>query len=387
MNKYIPPFPREEYQMRLEKLRAKMKDNDIDACLLSTPESLYWLTGLNHWGYFTLHILIVPAEGEMHMITREMERVTMETQLDVSVEFHGHRDSETAVMLAVDVINQIGLSDQTIGLDLKSVNRSYKRTKELMDSLPEVNWQDSGNFVDQLRYVKSPLEIEAMRQAAAISDQMAQTAIKLAKPGVNEKTIAAEVYKEMVLAGGESPSFGPFLRPKARLGEEHGTWGGEDLVADDRLFVELAGCYKRYHAPMGRFVFLDPPEDSATVQKVCIDAFNAVTDTMRPGNTADDVYQAWQKVVNEAGLSEYKRHHCGYMTGMTFPPTWMQDATDEVIGLREGSTLVLEAGMTFHVLSWLMGSRIGDYFVSDTVLVTENGGEALTKTTQNTLTA
>ncbi|MDN5835098.1 MAG: aminopeptidase P family protein, partial [bacterium] len=60
---------------------------------------------------------------------------------------------------------------------------------------------------------------------------------------------------------------------------------------------------------------------------------------------------------------------------------------DEVIGLREGSTLVLEAGMTFHVLSWLVGSRIGDYFVSDTVLVTENGGEPLTKTTQNTLTA
>ena len=373
--------------MRLGRLQDKMKDNNIDACLLSTPESLYWLTGLNHWGYFTLHILIVTSDGDMHMITREMERVTMETQLDESVKFHGHRDSETAVKLAIEVLNEIGLSDGTIGIDLKTVNRSYKRTKELMDGLPHVNWHDSGDFVDQLRYVKSPLEIEAMRTAAMISDRMTETAVRVAAAGVNEKTIAAEVYKEMILAGGESPSFGPFLRPKDRLGEEHGTWGGENLASDDRLFVEQAGCYKRYHAPMGRFVYLDPPEGSEEVQKVCIDAFKAVTDTMKPGVTANDVYQAWQNVVNEAGLSDYKRHHCGYMTGMTFPPTWMEDATDEVIGLREGSDLVLEAGMTFHVLSWLVGSRIGDYFVSDTVLVTENGGEVLTTTSQNMLTA
>ncbi len=42
--------------------------------------------------------------------------------------------------------------------------------------------------------------------------------------------------------------------------------------------------------------------------------------------------------------------------------------------------------MTFHVLSWLVGSRIGDYFVSNTVVVTEDGGEGLTTTSQNYLT-
>ena len=42
--------------------------------------------------------------------------------------------------------------------------------------------------------------------------------------------------------------------------------------------------------------------------------------------------------------------------------------------------LTIEPGMSFHVLSWLMGTGAGDDFVSNTVLVTEAGTEVLTKT-------
>lgn len=387
MSIHLPTFPDEEYNANVAKLREKLQAEELDACIVSSPESICWLTGLNHWGYFALHILIVPREGDIYLVTRAMEKVTVETQLGTRVQFRGHKDSETAPDLAIEVLKEIGLGNVRVGLDMSTTYRSYNRTKQLIEGLPEVEWVDTQALVDALRYVKSPLEIAAMRQAAVISERMMEAAIRATAAGVNEKAITAEIYKEMILAGGEPPSFGPFIRPKSRLGEEHGTWGSAFLESDDRLFVELSGCYQRYHAPMGRFVYLDPPKDADEVQKVCLDAFGAVTQTMRPGATADDVYQSWQKVVNEAGLSDYKRHHSGYMVGMTFPPTWMEGATNRVLGLREGSDMVLEAGMTFHVLSWLVGSRIGDYFVSDTVLVTENGGEVLTTTSQNILTA
>lgn len=311
----------------------------------------------------------------------------METQLEPDVKFYGHKDSETAVDEAIKVLADLNLDKAKLGLDFDTIYRSYTRTKELMDALPEATWVNCEELVGHLRHIKSPLEIAAMREAATISERMMEAAVRSARPGVSEREIAGEVFKEMAIAGGEPPSFGPFIRPKSRLGEEHGTWGSEMLADDDRLFVELAGSYARYHAPMGRFVYLDPPKDYQRVQKICTEAFQAVLETMRPGAKADDVYQAWQKVVNEAGLSDYKRHHCGYMTGMTFPPTWMEDAHIKVVSLREGSDFVLQAGMTFHVLSWLVGSRAGDYFVSDTVLVTENGGEALTTTSHNILIA
>jgi Xaa-Pro dipeptidase len=52
--------------------------------------------------------------------------------------------------------------------------------------------------------------------------------------------------------------------------------------------------------------------------------------------------------------------------------------------LRHDSNLELRAGMVFHLMSWLMHTgREGNYFVSDSALVTEDGGEVLTTIPQH----
>lgn len=107
---------------------------------------------------------------------------------------------------------------------------------------------------------------------------------------------------------------------------------------------------------------------------------DAVVDTIRPGIPADEVYQAWQRTVDRAGLSHYRRHHCGYSVGIGFPPSWVGSGVP--VGLRAGSKLELQSGMVFHVLSWLLRTGQGDSFLSNTVVVTDHGAEVLTKTTQ-----
>ena len=98
---------------------------------------------------------------------------------------------------------------------------------------------------------------------------------------------------------------------------------------------------------------------------------------LRPGARAREVYAAWQAAVDGAGLAHYRRHHCGYAVGVGVPPSWTGGNT--VTGLRHDSDLVIETGMSFHILSWLMGTGRGDAFVSDTVLVGEGGPEILTR--------
>jgi Xaa-Pro dipeptidase len=188
----------------------------------------------------------------------------------------------------------------------------------------------------------------------------------------------------MYRAGGTYPGFGPFIRPSRRLGEEHTTWSRDPLRRGDAVFLELAGCVGRYHAPLGRLVFIgDPPPGTREIHRVCLDAFDAVLGTLRAGARARHVYAAWQAVVDGAGLAHYRRHHCGYVVGIGFPPSWTGGNT--VTGLRHDSDLELQVGMTFHVLSWLMGTGRGDYFVSNTVLLADHGAEVLT-TTPATLT-
>ena len=89
------PFTDEELSGRLAALRRQMAERDLDMVLVSTPENIFYLTGLDHWGYFATHLLIVPAEGQMTLVTRAMERVSVNRQVRNAL-FAGHEDSETA---------------------------------------------------------------------------------------------------------------------------------------------------------------------------------------------------------------------------------------------------------------------------------------------------
>jgi len=51
-----------------------------------------------------------------------------------------------------------------------------------------------------------------------------------------------------------------------------------------------------------------------------------------------------------------------------------------VTGLRHDSDMEIREGMSFHILSWLMGTGRGDFFVSNPVILTANGAEVLSRT-------
>jgi Xaa-Pro dipeptidase len=372
-----PFFPDEEYAARLKNVRQKMVERDLDACLICSPENMYYLSGLDHWGFFAYHVLIVPRQGEMYLSTRRMERVTIEKQVK-QAHFVGYADSDDPARLTCDILAEMGLTDARLGMEKGTLFLPPRIAEGIIAGTPRAQWSDISNLVDELRLIKSPREQEYTRQAAAVTDAMMQAAIETAREGVNEREVAAEVHWAMILAGGEYPGFGPFIRPSARLGEEHTTWGNSILKIGDALFIELSGCVRRYHAPMGRIIFIGrAPEGTKEMETICLAAFDDVVKAIRPGVKASEVYQAWQKRVDSAGLSHYRRHHCGYLVGIGFSPSWAGGST--VTGLRHDSSLVLQLGMVFHLMSWLMGTgRPGDYFVSNAAMLTEKGCEVLT---------
>jgi Xaa-Pro dipeptidase len=227
--------------------------------------------------------------------------------------------------------------------------------------------------------VKSAEEQALMRRAAAVTDAAAGAAIEVIADGVPETEVAAACIAAMTRAGGAPPAFGPFIRPGSRLGEEHATWGDGRYKRGESVFLELSGCVARYHAPLGRLVHIGHmPEADAKMAETTQQAFNAVLKALRPGAKARQVYAAWQQVVDEAGLPQYRRHHCGYCVGIGLSPSWT--GGNKVVGLRHDSEMEIREGMSFHILSWLMGTGRGDYFISNAVLLGAGGAEVLTRT-------
>ena len=369
------PFSDEELSRRLAATRQEMAARGLDLVLLTAPEHVFYLTGLDHWGYFAPHVLIVAAEGELVLVTRAMEHVAIRNQVR-NATFIGHSDSESAADVVVKHLKGAS-SGKTIGLEAASAGLSYSMGQALKQGIDGASWVDITGMLDEMRLVKSTEEQRFMRSAAVASDAGTQAAINAIHDGAKEADVAAECLAAMTRSGGTPPGFGPFLRPSHRMAEEHTTWG--DGEHQEAVFLEIAGCVARYNAPMGRLVNIGRISDEdAEMANICGEAFDATLGALKVGARAKDVYNGWQSVVDAAGMPEYRRHHCGYLVGIGFPPAWT--GGPRVTGLRHDSDREMREGMTFHLMSWFTETGRGNYFISNTVLLGVDGAEVLTTT-------
>lgn len=374
-------FSADEYAQRTSAVRKNMAERELDALLLVSPENIYYLVGLSHQGYFAFTLLLFPFEGAPRVITRSMERVTLMQQAP-DVEHVGFDDHEEPGEAVARAIRETEFAHSRIGVERNTMFFPLRVWDQLRSELPDVAWQDALDTVDEIRQVKSELEIYCIRQAAALSDRAVRSGIKAAGVGVNEREVAAEVYRSMVLGGSEYPGFAPLVRSTDLLAQEHATWRDRTLAPGDALLLELSASVRRYHAPLTRVVHVGNTSHGVKAAgEIALEGLDTIRAALRPGMLTGDVYAAWQEVVDDAlGPGRYERHHCGYTVGIGFPPSWVGGST--VVGIRPGGRIEVREGMVFHVLSWLIGVGPADFGVSDTVLVTADGGELLTSTSR-----
>ena len=376
-------FPIEELNQRLSNVRSQMVEANVDGVVITIPENIYYLTELDHWGFFACHLLVVPREGAMILVCRAMERITIENQVK-NARFFGHADHEDPADYIVSALSELGLLNSRIGMEKSSLFLTARLAESIQAKTPKVEWHDTSNLVSALRMVKSPLEMEYVRKAAKAADAGMLAAINATRDGASDYEVAAECSRAMILAGSEYPGFGPFVRPTSRLGEEHTTWRGEVFRNGEAVFLEIAAAYRKYQAPMGRLVYVgNAPDGAEKSAQLAIDGMKAINSAIKSGAKAGDAYAAWREVARKGGLEDYKRHHCGYLVSIGFPPSWTGGSM--VTALAPNSKLELKVGMTFHTHSWFTNTECVDYFISNTSLLTEDGCEVLTSETPETL--
>mgnify|MGYP002735205649 CR=1 FL=1 len=376
----VPPdqlFSADEYLARTSAVQANMAERDLDALLLVSPENVYYLVGLSHQGYFAFTALLFPREGRPKVVTRSMERVTLMEQAP-DVDHVGFDDDEEPGEATARAVVEAGLGRGRIAVERNTMFFPLRIWDRVCAELPDVFWEDAGDTVDEVRLVKSEREVYCIRQAAALSDRAVRAGINAAGVGVNEREVAAEVYRSMVLGGSEYPGFAPLVRSTDMIAQEHATWRDRVLMPGDTLLLELSASVRRYHAPLTRVVHVGRSTgDVEAAGELALAGLETVREALRPGVLTGDVYAAWQETMDKVlGFGRYQRHHCGYTVGIGFPPSWVGGST--VVGIRPGGRIEIREGMVFHVLSWLLGAGTADYGVSDTVLVTADGGELLT---------
>jgi len=359
-----------EYRTRLERVRASMAAAGLDTLIVTDPSNMGWLTGYDGWSFYVHQAVIVTHNADPLWWGRQQDvagaRRTMWMAEDRAI---GYAEHYIQTPLRHPMQDLAGRVSGRVGVEMENYYYSAKAHAVLADA--GVDLADATALVNWCRAVKSEAEIAYMRKAARISEAVVDGMADRIAPGVPKNNVVAEAYRDAIRGVGDDwgdyPAIVPLVPSGADAAAPHLTWNGEPFRRGEATTIEIAGCYRRYHAPLCRSVFLGaPPDEMKRAEAAVIEGLEAGLDAARAGHQARDVAAALNGALNKIGIERTAR--CGYPIGLSYPPDW----GERTISFRAEDETVLEPNMTFHFMPglWMDGWGLA---ITESIRITEDG--------------
>ncbi|MCT7375755.1 M24 family metallopeptidase [Chelativorans salis] len=379
------PFSIQEYANRLDKTRRAMEAKGIDILFVEDPSNMAWLTGYDGWSFYVHQGVLVFKDDDPIWWGRSMDgngavrTCYMDDERVLRYPDHYVQANTLHPMQHLaEVIRAHGYANKRIGVELENYYFSAKAYLVLHEELPDAKFVDATGLVNWQRAVKSDEELVFMRRAARISEKMIDGIVERIEPGMKKNDLVAEIYGDAIRGvdddWGEYPAIVPLLPTGSDAAAPHLTWDGRRFEQGHATFFEIAGCYRRYHTPFCRTVFLGtPPQYMLDAEKALAAGIEAGLDMARAGNRAGQVAEALYGELEKGGIRRDGR--CGYSIGISYPPDW----GERTISFRREDETILEPGMTFHFMPGLWMADWG-LEITESILIKEEGSaEALCK--------
>lgn len=378
-------FNAAEYTRRQADAVHALQREGLDGILLFAPESQFWLSGYDTFGFAMFQCLILTATGEMHLLTRmpdlrqaQLTSVLPDECIHIWPETEGANPADDLAKL----IATLGLTGKKLGYESKTVGLTAFNGARVAQALPGLI--EASHLIADLRRVKSKAELDMIARAAALSDAALDAGKALIKPGAFEGDILAAMQGAVFQGGGDYAGNEIVIGSgdKALLCRYFS--GRRHLDTTDQLTLEWSGAYARYHAAMMRTVVIGPPNDAQKrLHAVAEEALVACEAAIKPGAPMADVYQAHAKVYDAAGLSHARLQACGYGMGIAYTPIWV-----EFPMFYEGNPMIMRENQAFFLHMIAMDSDAGlAMTLGHTVQVTATGAQRLSRHGTGLMTA
>ena len=319
-------FERSEFGERLQKVLADMKDRKLDAMLLFAPESHFWLTGYDTFGFCFFQCLILKKDGTFILFTRAPDlRQANHTSIIEDIRIWVDRGEGSPIGQLKDLLFDLDLLGTNLGVEYDTHGLTGRNSRMLDESLRSfAELHDTSDLIPRLRVVKSTAEIAYVRKAAELADEAYRAGEAEIRAGADEGRILAAMQGAVLAGGGDYPgnefivgSGMDALLCRYKSGRRH-------LAAKDQVTLEFAGVYRHYHVALMRTVLTgEATARHMELHEAAIAGLQAVEEVMRPGNNFGDVFEAHAREMDSRDLMPHRLNACGYSLGARFAPSWM----------------------------------------------------------------
>jgi Xaa-Pro aminopeptidase len=355
------------FEARQERLLARLEERGLSALVVTGAANVRYLTG-----YVGSNGVAVIGPAGRRLVTDSRYAVSARAEtrgVDVVI---GRRDLLADVAAAVAEI----APDGTIGVEAEHV--SLARHRRVAAALEGRELDPTANLVEDLRVVKDDAEVAAIREAAAMADAAFQAVIAEGLVGRTERDVAFAILRAQIDAGAEEPSFPTIVAAGPRGARPHAVPSAEPIPPDTLVVIDQGAVHRGYCSDMTRTVATgDLPEELERAYAVCLEAQMAAMAAVRPGITAVELDAVARGVIADAGLGEAFGHGLGHGVGLEI---------HERPAVRPEASETLEAGMVVTIEPGIYLEGLGGVRIEDLVLVTEEGGEALSRSDKELLT-
>jgi ectoine hydrolase len=375
-------FTRAEYDERLAKTREAMERAGIELLIVTDPSNMHWLTGYDGWSFYVHQCVLVPGEGEPiwygrtqdangAKLTSYLTHANIVPYPDIYVQSTERHPMD----LLSRIIEERGWAKASIGVEMDNYWFTAAAFASLTRHLPNARFKDATALVNWQRAVKSRVELDYMRRAGRIVEAMHARIVEKVEPGLRKSDLVAEIYDAGIRGvdgyGGDYPAIVPLLPSGAEASAPHLTWDDKPMRLGEGTFFEVAGCYNRYHCPLSRTVFLGKPTQAfLDAEKATLEGMEAGLAAAKPGNTCEDIANAFFAVLKRYGI--VKDNRTGYPIGLSYPPDW----GERTMSLRPGDRSELKPGMTFHFMTGLWLEDMG-LEITESIVITDTGVDCL----------
>jgi Xaa-Pro aminopeptidase len=370
-------FPVTEYKDRLRRTRELMRERSVDMLVLDEIEAMVWVSGYgvseNLW-----RCCVVPAEAPPFLIIRSLDAPPARARCWFS-DIIAFKDWQDPVRTVADELRKRGLDRTRIGVDFHSSSMTIARYEQLRALLGDARFSDFGRGIAELRWRKSAAEIEHMRRVARIADAAMAAAIAAVKTGHTQRDVAEAAASVYYRLGADNGLVGPLTAGKD-WDSLHGHLGSEALKPGAIVHIELVPRLRDYTARLMRSVVVGrPSQEQIDVAQQLVELQDAQIAALKPGARARDIDLMLRKPVVERGLRPSYDNITGYTVGLI--PVATPHTSDFTRSFTPDADWTVEEGMTLHMYTSARGLAF-----SETVAVTRNGAECLTKTERKLFT-
>jgi len=376
-------FSRAEYAARIAKTRKAMAAAGIELLLVTDPSNMAWLTGYDGWSFYVHQCVLLAEDGEPIWYGRTQDAngavrtVFMDHANVLCYPDHYVMSTERHPMQHLaGILEDRGWARKAIGVEKENYYFTAACLEHLQASLPNAVFKDATALVNWQRAVKSETELDYMRRAGRIVEAMHARVFELIEPGLPKNQLVAEIFRTAINGAdghwGDYPAIVPLLPSGSDAAAPHLTWDGRPFKSGEGTFFELGGCYRRYHCPLSRTVFLGKPNQTfLDADKAVAEGMEAGLAAAKPGNCCEDIAKAFFDVLLRYGIK--KDNRTGYPIGISYPPDW----GERTMSLRLGDRTELQPNMTFHFMTGLWMEDWG-METTESIVITETGADCLT---------